>query len=636
MPRRLLSLLLVAWVTGTLALLGVPASAADGASIAHVKPTSNGVQILVSVPEGAEVDLDGVSVTLAGEEAEATARSADTDKAIKRTAILVIDTSNSMKGDRFAAAQQAARTFLDTVPDNVYVGITTFANKVKQPLAPTLDRDQAVAVLDKLKLSKKTSLYDGVIAAAKQAGNDGQRSLLVLSDGADTSKTPLETATQAIADNEVDVDVVALDQKAKKLAPLEAMAEAGDGNVISADSAALQEAFADEADVLARQVVVMASLPEGLEATEGNISVTLPAGATTLTASAYATLATAAPEAATPQYVSAGGFTLPPWAMYAGAVLLGLSLVVLFVNLLPAKKKAELTPDERVTQYTAMTAGIPNPHAVANERDISLAQAKEAAAAMLHHNQSLEARIAARLEHAGSNLKPAEWLLAHAAIAVIAGAVGMLLGRGNIIVSIIFTVLGVVLPWMWLGFKRSRRLKAFNSSLPDTLQLMAGSLQAGLSLAQSVDTIVNEGTEPIAGEFKRVLVETRLGVTLEDALEGITERFDSKDFAWVVMAIKIQRQVGGNLAELLNTVAATIREREYMRRQVAALAAEGKLSAVVLGGLPPAFLLYLLLTNGDYVMPMFTDPRGWVMLGGGALLLGLGVFWMSKMVKVEV
>lgn len=639
MPRRLLSLLLAAWVAGILALVGGPASAADGASIAHVKPTNNGVKILVSVPEGAEVDLDGVSVTLAGEEAEATARPADTDKAIKRTAILVIDTSNSMKGDRFAAAQEAARTFLDTVPDNVYVGITTFANKVKQPLPPTLDRDQAVAVLDELSLSKKTSLYDGVIAATKQAGKDGQRSLLVLSDGADTSKTPLETATLAITDSEVDVDVVALDQKAKKLAPLEAMAEAGDGTVISADSAALQEAFANEADVLARQVVVVASLPEGFDATEGNVAVSLPAGGSTLTASAYATLANAASDsdaAPTPQYVSAGGFTLPAWAMYAGAALLGLSMVVLFVNLLPAKQKTELAPDERVAQYTAVTAGIQNPNAVASERDISLAQAKEAAAAMLHHNQSLEARIAARLEHAGSNLKPAEWLLAHATIAVIGGAVGMLLGRGNIIVSIIFTALGVVLPWMWLGFKRSRRLKAFNSSLPDTLQLMAGSLQAGLSLAQSVDTIVNEGTEPIAGEFKRVLVETRLGVTLEDALEGITERFDSKDFAWVVMAIKIQRQVGGNLAELLNTVAGTIREREYMRRQVAALAAEGKLSAVVLGGLPPAFLLYLLLTNGDYVMPMFTDPRGWVMLGGGALLLGLGIFWMSKMVKVEV
>ncbi len=202
--------------------------------------------------------------------------------------------------------------------------------------------------------------------------------------------------------------------------------------------------------------------------------------------------------------------------------------------------------------------------------------------------------------------------------------------------GVLFLALGAVGPWVFLGLKRSRRRKAFNSQLPDTLQLMSGSLAAGLSLAQSVDTIVREGVEPVSTEFKRVLVETRLGVGLEEALDGVAERFESKDFGWVVMAIKIQRQVGGNLAELLDTVAATMREREYMRRQVAALAAEGKLSAWVLGGLPPLFLLYLLLTNRDYVIVMFTEPLGWAMLTGAGMLLGLGIFWMSRLIKVEV
>ena len=165
---------------------------------------------------------------------------------------------------------------------------------------------------------------------------------------------------------------------------------------------------------------------------------------------------------------------------------------------------------------------------------------------------------------------------------------------------------------------------------------MSGSLAAGLSLAQSVDTIVREGQEPISSEFRRVLIETRLGISLDDALEGVAQRFDSKDFAWVVMAIRIQRQVGGNLAELLDTVAATMREREYMRRQVSALAAEGKLSAFVLGGLPPGFMIYLLLTKPEYVMPMFTEPVGWVMLAGAGLILSVGIFWMSRLIKVEV
>ncbi len=140
----------------------------------------------------------------------------------------------------------------------------------------------------------------------------------------------------------------------------------------------------------------------------------------------------------------------------------------------------------------------------------------------------------------------------------------------------------------------------------------------------------------MASEFKRVLVETRLGVPLEIALDGVAERFESKDFEWVVMAINIQREVGGNLAELLDTVAATMREREYLRRQVNSLSAEGRLSAIVLSVLPPGFLLYLLVAQRDYVIPLFTDVRGLVMLLGATLWLLVGVFWMSKLVKVEV
>jgi tight adherence protein B len=133
-----------------------------------------------------------------------------------------------------------------------------------------------------------------------------------------------------------------------------------------------------------------------------------------------------------------------------------------------------------------------------------------------------------------------------------------------------------------------------------------------------------------------VLIETRLGVPLEDALAGVAERFESKDFEWVVMAIRIQREVGGNLAELLDTVAATMREREYLRRQVSALAAEGKLSAIVISALPPLFLVYLMLSQWDYVSPLFTEPIGLMMLIGGAVWLLVGVFWMSKLIKVKV
>ena len=196
-------------------------------------------------------------------------------------------------------------------------------------------------------------------------------------------------------------------------------------------------------------------------------------------------------------------------------------------------------------------------------------QARDAAAKVLDRNRGLEQKIAHRLEAAGSEFKPSEWLLLHGGIIAVSGLVGLLLGGGsNLILMLTGLFVGWLVPRLWLGRKRKKRLRAFNHGLADTLQLMSGSLSAGLSLAQSVDTVVREGTEPIAGEFKRVLVEARLGVPLDSALDGVAERMGSKDFEWVVMAIRIQREVGGNLAELLNTVAATLRERDYLRRQV--------------------------------------------------------------------
>jgi tight adherence protein B len=195
---------------------------------------------------------------------------------------------------------------------------------------------------------------------------------------------------------------------------------------------------------------------------------------------------------------------------------------------------------------------------------------------------------------------------------------------------------GLVLPWAYLMAKESRRTSAFLSQLPDTLQLVSGSLSAGYSIPQAMDTVVREGQQPITGEFNRALVEARLGVPIEDAMDGIAERMQSKDFGWVVMAIRIQHEVGGNLAELLTTVSATLRERERLRRQVSALSAEGRLSAWILGLLPIMFAVYLALVRPEYLKPLFTDPIGGLLLGLGGVLLIVGVLWLRKAIQVEV
>lgn len=618
---------------GTAPAQGTTTDDAD-ASISYVEPTDDGLQVLVSVPPDAEVDLDDVELTLDGEPAEAEAEAASGTSTVERTTILVLDTSNSMRGARFAAAQSAAEAYLDAVPEDVSVGVVTFASEVTEAISPTTDHDAVRAVVDGLELSPRTRLYDGVLTGLDVAGGDGQRTMLVLSDGADTSDTSLADVTAAVEESGVLTEVVSLDQgSAQTRQALADLAASGGGRVVDAGSDELAATFSQEAELLARQVLVTAQVPETVTATEATAQVRLGSSAGDLVAEGFVPVRTRPGEApAAPQVAAPGSvLMLPGWAPYAAAGLVGLSLAMLLGILLAGRREPELTTVERIQQYAG------GRHVAEAARDAEpLAQAREAAAQVLAANKSLEDRISARLEIAGSEFKPAEWLMLHAAIAVGGALLGVLLGGGSLLLGVLFLALGTVGPWLYLGHKRASRVKAFNAALPDTLQLMSGSLSAGMSLAQSVDTIVREANEPVATEFRRVLVEARLGVSLEDALEGVAERYDSKDFGWVVMAIRIQRQVGGNLAELLDTVAGTIREREYLRRQVSALSAEGRLSAWVLGGLPPLFFVYLLLTQGDYVRPLYTTLLGWVMLAAAALMLAAGSFWLSRLVKVEV
>ncbi len=654
---HLLRHLIVGALLGVLALSlwGVaPAQAAepavDEASIDHALPSKGSVRLLVSVPGDGVVDLDGVTVNVGGQEVDSEAVAASASSVVERTSILAIDTSASMAGKRIAEAKKAALAYLSAVPANVRVGVLTFDNTVKVVVPPGLDRETARTAVVGLELTVKTALYDGVLGALEAAGPDGedagQRKILVLSDGKDTSTTPLKTVVNQIKESGAVVDVVSLQQGDEANEPLNAIAEAGKGSVLTtADPAALTAAFAEEADALARQIVVTADVPDSLKETSSNVSVSVPTADETFSAAAYVPVRTAKDLAAkksaqaAPQPVTAGPFALSQNVMYGavGAMALGLlGLIAVFAT--GGKKVAtNLTLNEQIQAYGVMAVpGESGPRRDTATPTAFTGQARHVAEKALANNKNLEARIAQSLEGAGVSLRPAEWLLLRAAIGMAGCLLGLLIGSSNIIFGVLFVVVGLIGPWFYLRRKRKKRLKAFGMGLADTLQLMSGSLSAGLSLAQSIDTIVREGGEPIRTEFRRVVVESRLGVALEDSLDGVATRMQSLDFGWVVMAIKIQREVGGNLAELLLTVAGTLREREYLRRQVHALSAEGRLSCYVLGGMPPGFLAYLALSKPGYVTPMFTTPIGWVLVVGMVVLLGVGILWMSKVSKVDV
>lgn len=246
-----------------------------------------------------------------------------------------------------------------------------------------------------------------------------------------------------------------------------------------------------------------------------------------------------------------------------------------------------------------------------------------------------EERLQVDIDRAGWQLRASEFIAMR-----IGGFIGGLLLAwaltGQWWFGLVAAVAGLYAPSLGLLNAKQRRQKAFAEQLPDTLQLLAGTLKAGYGVLQGIDTIVKETQAPMASEFQRVLTEARLGLPLEDSLDEMADRVGSDDFKWVVVAMNIQRQVGGNLADLLETVSETLRGREQTRRQIQVLSAEGKLSAYILVALPFLLLFYLLLTNPTYLAPLITNPIGLFMAGGAVLLMLAGIFWMSRMIKIDV
>jgi tight adherence protein B len=183
-----------------------------------------------------------------------------------------------------------------------------------------------------------------------------------------------------------------------------------------------------------------------------------------------------------------------------------------------------------------------------------------------------------------------------------------------------------------LGTLASRRRRAFADQLEGTLQTIAGSLRAGYGLVQAISTVATESPAPTSIEFNRVVVENRLGRSLEDSLKAMVRRLDDEDFGWVVEAIEIQREVGGNLAEVLDTVTGTIRDRNMIRRQIHSLSAEGRLSAYILLGLP--FVIGSFPHQPDYLPSSPTPPSARSLAGAGVMMF-LGGLWIRKIIRVE-
>ena len=240
---------------------------------------------------------------------------------------------------------------------------------------------------------------------------------------------------------------------------------------------------------------------------------------------------------------------------------------------------------------------------------------------------SLEARI----EDAGLTVRPGEGLLAVGSTAFVALLLGATVAAPALGVAL--AVMVVIGAYLALGILRDRRRSRFASQLHDLLQMVAGSLRAGHALVQAVESAATELDAPAGDELRRVLTEVRLGRDLPDSLERMADRMHSEDFGWVVQAVRIHRDVGGDLSDLLDRVSETIRAREHLRRQVSTLSAEGRVSAIVLFILPFALGVVMGMANPEYVGLLFTTGTGLVMLGVGAALMTVGGLWLRQLVR---
>ena len=555
---------------------------------------------------------------------------------------LVLDLSGSTEGDPLAAAKGAAVDFVNSVTaDGIEVLLVAFADEARVVLPPTEDAGQLTAAIQALEAGGETAFFDGVaLAAAQLAELDAQRNILAFTDGADTaSQLELSDAVDRALAAEATVNTVFL-EGTSEFDPevVERLAEATGGTVLSAASTDQLAAAFDEVVARLASQYVLTYTADYEPVDELSLSVRVEADGVSASDSAVALNTRIPPQPeAQPRVVDIEppGFLGEPIVkdigIYAAGATLALILALLFIGRSSGEAgrllKRSLDVQKRGGSKDA-SGGRGISASAIGKRAVSLVE-------QMPKPEGTEERLQLQLDRAYWPLRSSEFVLVSVGAAIGGLVIGWLL-IGDVFGGLFLFAIGAVVPYVLLRIAVARRQGAFEAQLPDTLQLLAGSLKAGYGMLQAIDTVEKEAQDPMATEFRRVLTEARLGLPVEDALDNMADRVGSEDFKWVVVAINIQRKVGGNLAALLTTVADTLREREQVRRQIKVLSAEGRLSAGVLIGLPFAVVGYLLLVNPDYLGPLFTETIGRLMIAGALVLMGIGIYWMRNIITIEV
>jgi tight adherence protein B len=554
--------------------------------------------------------------------------------------VFVVDLSGSMDDQgHLTAIKKGLDDFAQNMPTGDQMGLVSYNDDPVTESTMTDDVGQLTTAIDGMAAPSDghTATYDAIRQASSlfEHTKKLQPNIVLITDGRDdVSTSSLESARAAVVttgaaffavelDHADQVDTGAIDK---------IISRTGGSTLHAANASEAKDAVVEMGKTIHSQYV--ATYPS--TATQGQVAVSISvedqtknasfvAGSTVSGGGAIQTIAEKSPFGPAFLRTKLGGVL--GLALVGLAVGLGAFAVAALAGSADESLQAVLRP------YSE--GGVP----VEDENDGALAQTAFLQRAVelteeFAEKQGFLVKVEKKLEQADLPLRAAEALFFWgAAVALFtAGALAL----GGIFLGAILLVLTLMFPMGFVNFKAARRSKAFESSLPDMLNLLSGSLRAGYSLLQGVEAVSKEVQDPMGKELRRVITEARLGREVEDAMESVAERMNSADFAWAVMAVRIQREVGGNLSELLLTVADTMIHRERLRRDVAALTAEGKISAIILGLLPVGLGAFMWLSNPTYMHPLGATGMGHGLLAAAAVALFVGFAWMKKIININI
>jgi tight adherence protein B len=547
----------------------------------------------------------------------------------QKAIVLAVDRSQSMKGRPLASAVSAAQSFLGAAGSHDHVGVVAFAHTAFALGALSDSPAGARSALASLGVDTRagTALYDAIVLAANRLAGDERpgRAIVVVTDGRDVSSAhSLDDAIAAAHDARASVYTIGIGGPSFTPDALRTLAHETGGSyrqvARAADLGGIYRDLAGELDRTWQLSYATAARPGAKLALTARVANAGVAHATVDVAGDGTT------EIGPSGLIPSAGYSTVGTLVVAGAVglLILLSCCFWFASRRGSKLRARIEPH---------VAGVVRDPKIRHRRERAAARQRiadgvEGAFGNFRQFKSVQVMI----ERADLPLRAGELFAMAAGAAFVVGLLFAVAASSPLV--ILFAMMATAaLPFLYVSFRAKSRIKKFDNQLADLLITIAASLKAGHSFRQGIQSVVDEGADPAAKEFRRVMTETQLGKPMDDALADLAARIDSKNLTFVINAVTIQRQIGGSLAGLFDMVAETVRQRQQFTRKVKGLTAMGRMSAYVLIGLPFFIASVVTLMNPTYMAPLYHSGTGQKLLATGLVMIVVGSTILKKMVS---